>query len=379
MKLFIQEIFNIYCFFCKIPALKKEVVIYSEKEFYHSYFEGIVMLLTKKYKKDIVYITSDPNDPILISNNPRIKSLYLNRLLPYYMLFVNCKVFVMTLTDLDNLHLRRSTRPVHYVYLFHALVSTHMMYSEPAFDNYDTLLCPTKYHIEEIRLREKKFKLPKKSLIKAGYYRLERVYNSYKRKKPTRKKQKTILVAPSWGDDNLLKTCGEQMVKKILESGNRVIVRPHPETIRRSPLLIKTLKKSFSKNKLFTLETSTATDDSLINADLLITDLSGVALEYAFGTERPVLFVDVPFKTKNKNYKKLGIEPFEVSIRNKIGLVISPKKINNINQKVNLLIKNRNKYKKKIRKIRSENIFGFGKSSEIGALYIIKLLKKLYD
>lgn len=375
MKLFIQEIFNIYCLFFKIPTPKNEVVIYSERESYYSYFEGIIRVLTGKHKKNIVYITSDSNDPILTTKNPRIKSLYLNRLLPYYMLFVNCKVFIMTLSDLNNYHLKRSIRPVHYVYLFHALVSTHMMYSEPAFDNYDTLLCPAKYHIKEIRLREKKSKLPTKTLIKAGYYRLERIYINYKRKKPSRKKQKTILVAPSWGDNNLLKICGIQLVNILLKSGYKVIVRPHPETIRQSPLLIKTLKTSFSKNKLFTLETSVATDDSLINADLLITDLSGIVLEYAFGTERPVLFVDVPFKTKNKNYKKLGIEPFEINIRNKIGLVISPKKIDNINQKASLLIKNKNKYKKRIRKIRSENIFEFGKSSEIGAGCIIKLLK----
>ena len=41
------------------------------------------------------------------------------------------------------------------------------------------------------------------------------------------------------------------------------------------------------------METSVATNDSLIESDLLICDCSGVALEYALGTERPVLYVDV--------------------------------------------------------------------------------------
>ncbi len=50
------------------------------------------------------------------------------------------------------------------------------------------------------------------------------------------------------------------------------------------------------------------TDDSLLRADVLICDISGIALEYVFGTERPVLFLDVPLKIHNPRFKELEKE-----------------------------------------------------------------------
>ena len=56
----------------------------------------------------------------------------------------------------------------------------------------------------------------------------------------------------------------------------------------------------------------------------MVSDWSGAALEYAFGLERPVLFVDVARKVNNPDYEALGIEPFEVGIRERIGRVVAP-------------------------------------------------------
>ena len=48
-----------------------------------------------------------------------------------------------------------------------------------------------------------------------------------------------------------------------------------------------------------------------------------MALEYAFGIGRPVLFLDVPYMVRNENYKELDLEVFELSIRKEIGVVLS--------------------------------------------------------
>ena len=58
----------------------------------------------------------------------------------------------------------------------------------------------------------------------------------------------------------------------------------------------------------------------------MVSDWSGAALEYAFGLERPVLFVDVPRKVNNPEYERLGIEPFEASVREQIGRVVAPER-----------------------------------------------------
>ena len=161
-----------------------------------------------------------------------------------------------------------------------------------------------------------------------------------------------MLIAPSWGAENVLESCGENLVELLLEKGYEVIVRPHPETVRRTPKLIDTLNTKFGKNLSFTLERSVATYDSLLRADVLICDSSGVVLEYAFGTDRPVLFLDVPYMIRNDIFMELDMEPLELAIRSKIGVVVSPEKLDAVPQVIEKLKIDQMKYKERIAKLR---------------------------
>ena len=49
-------------------------------------------------------------------------------------------------------------------------------------------------------------------------------------------------------------------------------------------------------------------------------------MEYAYGFEKPVLFIDLPRKINNPAYSQLGIEPMELSVRNEIGKVVHSEK-----------------------------------------------------
>ena len=365
--------------FKKLSVQDRSIVFYAEHSGYYPCFEGIIKKLTDEYGRTLCYITSDPHDPILGNSDPRIRTFYLNRLLPIFMAFVDCKVFVMTLTDLNKFHLKRSINPVHYVYVFHALVSTHMMYRCGAFDHYDCILCAGPHHVEEIRQHEKLNHLPPKTLIEAGYYRLERIYQDYQeyvRHKPSQADRETILIAPSWGADNVLESCGEELVGLLLQEGYQVVVRPHPETVKRSPRLIGQLTTEFGKSPNFTLEKSVATHDSLLRADVLICDCSGVALEYALGTERPVLFLDVPVKIQNERYRDLNIEPLELATRTKIGVIVKPEKLTTVPTVISQLISAAPQYKNAIIKLREQYVFHFSKSAEIGANYIHRLISQ---
>ena len=373
------ELKNLYRFF-KLRKSEKEIVFYAEHAGYYPSFEGILKELDLQTDKKICYITSDINDPILKNNNPKINSFYIKKFLSVFMVLVNCKVFVMTLTDLNQFHLKRSINDVKYIYVFHALVSSHMMYRQGAFDHYDTILCVGPHHEKEIRKREKDLNLKPKKLIQAGYYRLERISDNYKNLNSTiivvpKTDGKSILVAPSWGEQNIIESCGIEIVQKLLDLNYKVTLRPHPEITRRKPELLKKYFDKFASNKNFTLETNVAGDESMLKADLLITDLSGIALEYAFGTKRPVLFIDLPKKIQNKNYKDLGIEPFELSIRNQIGILIKQSELNNLGEIVKNLISQKDFYKEKIEEITKRSVYEFGNSSKVGAKVILGFLK----
>jgi len=365
--------------FKRLSVQDRSIVFYAEHGGYYPYFEGIIKKLTAEYDRTLCYITSDRHDPILRNSDPRIKTFYLNKLLPFFMAFVGCKVFVMTLTDLNKFHLKRSINPVHYLYVFHALVSTHMMYRYGAFDHYDCILCAGPHQVEEIRQHEKLNNLPPKTLIESGYYPLERIYQDYQeyiRQKPSQADKETILIAPSWGANNVLESCGEELVGLLLREGYKVVVRPHPETVKRSPGLIAQLTTEFGKNQNFTLEKSVATHDSLLRASVLICDCSGVALEYALGTERPVLFLDVPVKIKNEKYRDLNIEPLELATRTKIGVIVKPEELTTVPTVISQLISTAPQYKNDIIKLREQYVFHFGKSAEIGANYVNHLISQ---
>ena len=63
-----------------------------------------------------------------------------------------------------------------------------------------------------------------------------------------------IIIAPSYGDNNLLEKCGDKLIDPI-KSNFRVMLRPHIRTLRDSKELIDSIKKKFGQNPNFILET----------------------------------------------------------------------------------------------------------------------------
>jgi CDP-glycerol glycerophosphotransferase (TagB/SpsB family) len=369
----LSEIRNIIKYW-KLAPKQKELLFYSEHAGYYSYYEGLINELVKS-EIPSVYITSQADDPVLETSSDLFVPLYINKLRTFFLLFIKCKIVIMTMTDLNTYELKRSINPVHYIYMFHSLVSTHMMYTKTAFEHFDAVFCTGDYQIEELKAAEAQNNWTPKTLVKAGYYRLERIYNSYKKISSKQKNEKkTVLVAPSWGDENIIKTCGVELIGKLLED-YKVILRPHPETGRRDPELLDKINSQYSANSDFTLELSVSTDDSLLNSDLLICDCSGVVLEYSLGTERPVLFIDVPLKIKNSEYASLNLPVFEVDLREKIGKIISVDSISNVNTHVSELIDSES-YAKEIANIRDREIYNFGSSSKAEIEYIKTILAK---
>ena len=122
----------------------------------------------------------------------------------------------------------------------------------------------------------------------------------------------------------------KELVEILLNAGFNVVVRPHPETTKRSPKVINSIQKRFGNHPNFVYEGSITSINSLFQSDIMISDWSGVALEYAFGLEKPVLFIDVPRKVNNPDFTKLDIDPIEDFIRHEIGLILPPEQIQDI-------------------------------------------------
>jgi len=357
----------------------REIVFYAEDKGSWVFFEPIIKELLEVHGKQICYITSSADDPVLTNQREKIKAFYIGSgwIRTYLFSTLETDVMVMTMPDLETYHLKRSkATPIHYVYVFHGLVSTTMVYRLGAFDHFDALLCVGPYQIKEIRASEKLYKLKPKTLIESGFGRLDSIIEEARNRprRPVRgKEKKSILVAPTWGDQALLETCAFELVDILLENGYQVMYRPHPMTLRHRKKSLMELQKKFGQYKNFEYEVDVGSQESLHAADIMITDWSGIAIEYAFGLEHPVIFIDLPRKVNNHEYKKIPLEPIEVAIRSKIGAVIPPDRLKDVPKYIEELCSNPDSFAREIKKIRSESVYNLGASGAAGAAYIASL------
>ena len=356
---------------------QRSIVFYAENRASMNHFKLLISELTEKMNLSICFVTSVKDDLIFTSKNQKIKSFYIGdgAARTKFFLTLKAKIMIMDMPDLNSFHIKRSmVFPVHYVYLFHSMFSTHSYLRKSAIDNYDTIFCVGQHHIDEIKETEKIYELKPKKLLKYGYGRLDTLINEkeqYLEKTNTTKN--LILIVPSYGNKNLLEICGIELIDNLLKSNFKVLLRPHFRTLRDSTKLINEIKEKFSKNPDFILHTGIIPSNLFHNSQSMISDWSGIGLEYAFTFERPVIFIDVPKKNMNPNFKDIKLEPIEISIRNKVGHVVLPNELEKITKILNNLEKDSKKFQEQIKELRSKTVFNISNSAKIGAKYIQEL------
>jgi len=369
--------------FRALPLEARSIVFYAETKADWVHFEPIIRELTGPHGRTVCYLTSDPQDPITSETNPGILAFCIGSASACTILFrtLEAKVLVMTLTDLDTYHLKRSLAyPVHYLYVFHSMVSSHMVFRKEAYDAYDTILCVGPHHVREIRRNEALHGLKPKRLVECGYGRLDTILETAARRPrfvPSAGPSKKVLIAPSWGRDSISETCAAELIDVLLQAGHQTVFRPHPMTVKQHPALIDGIRQRFASHARFALEVDVRSAESLHSSDIMISDWSGAALEFAFGLERPVLFIDTPRKVNNQGYEKLGCEPLEVVIRNEVGEVVSPRRLGDVGAAIARLCAEPAALAETIRRSRSRWMFNVGSSGTVGADAVLTVLNGL--
>ena len=270
--------------FNELDLDERSIVFYSESSvILYPYVEEIIRELQNRDQK-ICYLTSSKHDPILKNESKNIKVFYIGDSEIEKMKFflrLKAKVLIMTMPDLGSYHIKRSKIfPVHYIYAFHSMNSIHMEFQKGAFDQFDSVFCVGPYQIQELRATEQLYNLKQKNLVECGYGlfdRLIRLRSSFTQQNfLSKNNKKNVLIAPSWGKQNLLESTGIELIKILLDAGYHVTVRPHPMTVKKSSKLIKQIKEKFEKNSDFRLDTNTSSFDQLFSSYALITDWSGI-------------------------------------------------------------------------------------------------------
>ena len=362
--------------FNKLNDEQRSIVFYAENKASMNHFRLLISELTKERNFQICYVTSVKNDPILSINDKNILAFYIGDgiVRTKFFLELKAKILIMDMPDLDSFHIKRSKIfPVHYIYIFHSMFSVHSYLRKGAVNHYDTIFCVGEHHKREILETEKIYGLKPKKLVDYGFGRLDtllRERNNFKKEKLNT--ENLIIIAPTYGDNNLLKICGVKLIGTLLDSNFKVLLRPHFRIFKESEDVIRIIRDKFQNNNNFLLEEGIIKPEIFHSSRCMISDWSGISLEYAFIFERPIIYIDVPKKELNEEADKISLTPIEVSIREKIGHLVDPDNLTEIPKIISDI--NDESRAEQIRDIRSKTVFNINKSASIGADYITNFL-----
>lgn len=359
---------------------EKQIVFYSEKNGFYKYFQNVIETILRKTDIVIHYITSDPKDEVFALANDNFRVYYIgeNKLI-VLMMKMEADIVCMTMPDLQKYHIKRSMvkNDIEYVYMDHGVGSLNLMLRKHALDYFDTIFVANDLVYQEMRKQEEKYGLKERTLVKWGSGVIDNMIAAYEKSTVETsqiEKRKTILIAPSWQEENILDSCIDNILEYVLGKGYQVILRPHPQYVRHFKEKLLKLKEKYQKFADFELQMDFSSNSTVFNADILMTDWSGIAYEYSFATLKPSLFINTPMKVMNPDYKEIDVVPFDIEIRDQVGVSVGMDELSKLPEVVEHLLNDEAYTKEAMENVRNKYLYNVTKSGTVGADYLIQKL-----
>ncbi|MBS1517252.1 MAG: CDP-glycerol glycerophosphotransferase family protein [Bacteroidetes bacterium] len=286
------------------------------------------------------------------------------------------------------------------VHINHNQPVKYQSYMKRDFINFDVHFLTSPLHREQTENTIKNYSLENLNirLFDIGYSKSDDLLNGkYDRKKILEDlgldvNKKTLLYAPSWDEGLSLRSFGEEVIEELLKIENtNLIVKLHPisycppdgpnyEFYTGGINWIERLSK-FEKHINFRHVTSGKTDPLLAAADVMITDLSSVALEFII-LDRPVIYIECPefFKRVLKEtYSGFG-ETTEEFVKNDpkanagrhTGIVAED--TGKLKEAVERALNNPGEFSEKRKELTAKLTYNYGRASDAASGKLIELL-----
>lgn len=361
----------------------KHLVFYAEGGGFYKYFKPVIEWLLAHSNVVIHYVTNDPKDPIFEKvkgegegEQRRIRPYYIGsmKIIPL-MMKMDADMVVMTTPDLNTYQLKRSyvKKDVEYVYIDHGTSSMSMVFRKGAFDHFDTIFLNGRFLEPEFRKTEELYGTKRKTLVPTGYAYLGELMANYT---PSAKKPFTqILIAPSHQADNILELCLDEMLDSLVKVPDiRIILRPHPQFVRRFPAKWQAIRAKAGAYPDIVLDDDFSKPAALYESDILITDWSSISYEYSLVTKRPSIQVNTPMKVINREYGRIGIEPTDITFRDRIGKALDVADVPSIGAVVTEMIAHPETFAAKIEDLLATEFYDPLKAGEVAGQYILDSL-----
>lgn len=364
----------------KVEASKERYpyVIFSDSKRYWNVFKPICDEFEKREEK-LEYLTASSDDPALAQEYKYVNCRFIGENNKAYarLNMLDAGILLSTTPGLDVYQWKRSENVSWYAHIFHA-VDEGLGYRMFGMDYYDAILLTGEFQGENIRKLEKIRNLPSKELAVVGSTYMDALKEKLD-ENPTSQKtneNKTILLAPSWGESGILSKYGDKIIKALCETGYQIIVRPHPQSLISEKNILDGLVRRFEN--IGNLEWNYDNDnfEVLKKADVMITDFSGIIFDYALVFGKPVIYADTSFDSAPYDAAWIDGPLWRFEVLKEIGAPLKPEDFADMKAKIDDLIDSE-KFDAARDKVRNEAWQCIGESAQKTVDYMINKYQEL--
>ena len=271
-----------------------EYLIFSDSKRYWNVFKPICDEFEKR-QIHLDYWTASPDDPALSVPYKYVKTEFIgegNRAFAR-LNTLSADIVLSTTPGLDVYQWKRSKSVKYYVHIFHA-VDEALGYRMFGMDYYDAILLTGAFQGDNIHKLEELRNLPQKELKVTGSTYMDALLEK-KENTPEPAHEKTVLLAPSWGESAILSRFGRKLISALLSTDYKVTIRPHPQSSISEKEMLEELMTAFPNSDKLTWSFDNNNFDALNTSDVMITDFSGIIFDYSLVFGKPILYADTSF------------------------------------------------------------------------------------
>lgn len=272
---------------------KLPYVIFTDDKRYWNIFGSICDEFERR-GIDVEYWTASSDDPALSMPYQHVKAVFIGEENKAFarLNMMSATVCLATTPGLDVYQWKRSKGVDWYVHTFHT-VGTALGYRMFGMDYFDAILLTGDYQIDEIRTLEEARHLPQKELVIVGSSYMDEMAARIAQEGPLSEQpghRTTVLLAPSWGPNAILRVYGSRIIDALIDTGFDVVIRPHPQSKTSDKDVLDDLMARYPDGGPVSWNFDNDNFDCLNRADIMITDFSGVIFDYALIFDKPVIY-----------------------------------------------------------------------------------------
>ncbi|MBR1714913.1 MAG: CDP-glycerol glycerophosphotransferase family protein [Treponema sp.] len=355
------------------------IVIYSDSKRYWNVFGPIAREFESR-KVPLIYYTQSPDDPALGEKFEYVKAEFIGEGNKGFakLNLLNADVCLSTTPGLDVLQWKRSKNCKYYVHVPHTVddLSGYRMFG---LDFYDAVLTTGQNQIDLLKhIETLRPNITKKEFVTVGSPILDSLslrLSESNRNKQEQKKDRTVLLAPSWGKEGILSKFGSDFISALQATGFKIIVRPHPQTVSSEKAMLNSLMEQFPESEKFNWNFDNDNFEVLNKADILITDFSGIIFDYSLVFDKPLIYADTQFDSGVYDAAWLDEPMWSFRVLPKVGIQLKKEDFSRIGEIITKAFESE-KLKQGRESVRSECWQHRGESAKLIADYLIEKQKR---